>query len=141
MAVDVWDGIPQVPAQYAQKAATAIRKAALDMEARVKKNIAEVPHFENGQTVGLGAIRTGAMRASVWTLTGSSLQNNTPGGARAAARSGAITGTTIRAFVGVGVKYAPYVEYGTKRMKARPFFEPAYKDTKKALVGYLKTLK
>ena len=137
MAVTVYDDIPQVAAKYAQQAALAITKAALDMEAQVKINIANVPHFEHGQQVGLGAIRTGAMRASVWTKTPASMT------ARAGAQFGAITGNAgeLKAYVGVGVKYAAYVEYGTVRMQARPFFRPAYDETRKALVKYLKKLK
>lgn len=29
------------------------------------------------------------------------------------------------AFIGTNVEYAPYVEMGTSRMKAKPFFKPA----------------
>lgn len=32
------------------------------------------------------------------------------------------------AFIGTNVEYAPYVEYGTTKMKARPFFKPAVND-------------
>ena len=31
-------------------------------------------------------------------------------------------------FIGTNVEYAPYVEYGTIKMKARPFFKPAVND-------------
>lgn len=29
------------------------------------------------------------------------------------------------AFIGTNVEYAPYVEYGTSKMKPKPFFKPA----------------
>lgn len=45
-----------------------------------------------------------------------------------------ITPETVGDFeihVGTNVEYAPYVEYGTKRTPAQPYFEPAYLDGKK----------
>lgn len=32
------------------------------------------------------------------------------------------------AFIGTNVEYAPYVEYGTVKMKARPYLKPAVMD-------------
>lgn len=32
------------------------------------------------------------------------------------------------AYIGTNVEYAPYVEYGTSRTKARPFLQPAAED-------------
>ena len=32
------------------------------------------------------------------------------------------------AYIGTNVEYAAYVEYGTKKMKARPYFKPAVND-------------
>lgn len=45
---------------------------------------------------------------------------------------GSITHGTLpeedTAFIGTNVEYAPYVEYGTSRMKAQPFFKPAIQN-------------
>ena len=39
-----------------------------------------------------------------------------------------------QAVVGSRIKYAPYVEYGTKKMKARPYLRPALDVNRKRLV-------
>jgi HK97 gp10 family phage protein len=36
--------------------------------------------------------------------------------------------TSATAEVGTGVEYAPHVEYGTSKMKAQPFFRPAWDE-------------
>lgn len=40
-------------------------------------------------------------------------------------------GNEMSVYIGTNVEYAPYVEKGTKKMKARPFIEPAVVDHKK----------
>ena len=42
------------------------------------------------------------------------------------------------ATIGSNVVYAPYVEFGTKRMKAQPFLVPALQGAKSAIDGFLK---
>ena len=43
------------------------------------------------------------------------------------------------AIVGTNVEYAPYLEYGTKRSKARPFLRPAYDESKATIKKIFKT--
>lgn len=38
--------------------------------------------------------------------------------------------SNTEAAIGTNVEYAPYVEFGTKRMKAQPFLRPALDDVK-----------
>ena len=42
--------------------------------------------------------------------------------------------------VGTGVEYAPYVEYGTYKMAARPFLRPAYNKNVNKLTQELKRI-
>jgi len=44
-----------------------------------------------------------------------------------------------RVNIGTAVTYAPYIEYGTSRMPARPFLRPAFYDTKHLANEALKT--
>ena len=93
-----------------------VRKTAFDLEARAK---------------ALCAVDTGALRASIYTATGS---QSTFGKARADALSrnkDAQFGPEEKpdgdlcAIVAVGVLYGVYVEFGTIKMPAHPFFGPA----------------
>jgi HK97 gp10 family phage protein len=40
--------------------------------------------------------------------------------------------------IGTNVEYAPYVEFGTRRMRAQPYLYPAVNKYQQKLVGYLK---
>lgn len=39
--------------------------------------------------------------------------------------------------VGTNVYYAPYLEFGTKRMQARPFLRPMYDSAKKDIIPFI----
>lgn len=62
------------------------------------------------------------------------------------ARSGRLRGSVVAppvspnelvARVGATVEYAPLLEKGTKKMSARPFFGPALRATRNAVIGIL----
>ncbi|GCE49197.1 HK97 gp10 family phage protein [Thermosporothrix hazakensis] len=42
--------------------------------------------------------------------------------------------------VGTNVEYAPYVEFGTRKMQAQPYLLPAFEISRKGLVERLKKL-
>lgn len=46
----------------------------------------------------------------------------------------------ISVIAGTDVEYAPYVEYGTSRMPAKPYFNPAFEETRSELENTLKEL-
>jgi len=39
--------------------------------------------------------------------------------------------------IGTNVFYAPYVEFGTKRMSAKPYLFPAMKESRSDIIGFL----
>ncbi len=41
-------------------------------------------------------------------------------------------------YVGTNVEYAPYVHYGTRRMKANPFIKNAFDKNKEQLIAKFK---
>jgi HK97 gp10 family phage protein len=45
-----------------------------------------------------------------------------------------VDSSLLRGYVSTNVEYAPYVEYGTSRMKAQPFLFPAYYTHKRNIV-------
>ena len=47
---------------------------------------------------------------------------------------------TLSCYVNTNVVYAPYVEFGTKRMAAQPFLYPAYAQAMQELVEELSAL-
>lgn len=107
----------------------AIRKAALDIEAGAKQAVTEV-----------GAIDTGALRASIYAITPGANHYGEAAGqaASAATEPGAHSGKPNKTFrmlpmmdvqpgeggVAVGAEYGGNVEYGTVHVPARPFFNP-----------------
>lgn len=68
--------------------------------------------------------RTGRLRASI-TFATATFHSEPEGKAQAgdAKMLGKPDKNTV--FVGTNVEYAPYVEFGTTRMKARPYLKPA----------------
>jgi len=94
----VLDRLPELQGQMRQRAGQAIRKAALDIEARAK---AIVP------------VDTGNLKNSIQAQKEKEF-------------------TWI---VGTHVEYAPYVEYGTYKMAARPYLGPAAEEVRPQLLA------
>jgi HK97 gp10 family phage protein len=46
----------------------------------------------------------------------------------------------LQSRVGTNLKYAPYLEYGTKNMAARPFWNPAINKARAKLIAQLKQI-
>lgn len=46
-------------------------------------------------------------------------------------------GSNVTATVGTNVEYAPFVEYGTKKMSAKPFLIPAFESNKEWILQTL----
>lgn len=116
------------------------------LEAELSKAVRGTAFFIEGEAKQNAPVDTGALKNSIYSVT--SLGNNFEGAWNAAkeafntqnkgeapvaqlvARPG-----PLEAFVVVGVNYGRYVEYGTSRMPAQPFMQPA------AMVGHMEFLK
>lgn len=78
-------------------------RRAIRVEAQAKRNASQPPPSIPGQGP---SVRTGRLRGSITWRLGADVQSP-------------------YADVGSAVFYAPFVEYGTSRMEARPFLRPA----------------
>ena len=76
------------------------------------------------------AVDTGRLRASISTNWSGSGINRGVVGKEAQLEDGignpGTSPTEFRVVVGTNVEYAPFLEFGTKRMAARPFMRPAW---------------
>ena len=117
--VIVFDNLPLVAERLHSAAASLVRAAAFNVEARAKTH---------------AAVDTGAMRSAIYTVT------HTSSGYAAAASAASTASPTAEAHlqteepqpdrdtlavVHAGMDYSVYVEYGTGRMAAQPFMTPA----------------
>lgn len=121
-----YDKIPEYSVKVNRAANKAALKTALDTQRRIKRNIKSV-----------GAVRTGYMRDSVYANVG-------PSKAAVSAGKGVISvssGPRVFGEVGVGADYAYYVEYGTSKMKARPFFRPAIDEMERTFARNIRDIK
>lgn len=91
---------------------------------------------------GLATVDTGLLRNSItWALAGKKPAAKTykadkqkNGVIKTGAYSGAAPNDDeLSVFVGTNVEYAPHVELGTAKKKAKPFLKPAVTDSKSAL--------
>ena len=99
----VLNKIGQVEKQYAAATARGINKTAIDIQADAKKRV-----------TALKLVDTGKLRASI------NLQKRA-------------TATSQTAIVRAAVNYAAFHEFGTSRMRARPFMVPAMEENKNKL--------
>ena len=92
---------------------------------------------------GLATVDTGLLRNSItWALAGynpaiASYKADKPknGVIKTGAYSGAAPNDDeLSVFVGTNVEYAPYVELGTAKQKAKPFLKPAAANSKSELM-------
>jgi len=77
----------------------------IDMEEDINKAVERVALLIEGEAKKLCPVRTGRLRASIHT--------------------GKIEDGVY--YVGTNVHYAPYVEFGTRKMTAKPYLRPAAK--------------
>lgn len=117
--VVVFDNLPIVAAHLHEAAVKIVKTAALKIEFRAKD---------------LAAVKTGAMRAAIYTVT-----RDGSGYAAAAAAAGSVPNAHAEmmqseeprpakdtmAVVHAGMDYSVYVEFGTGHMAAQPFMDPA----------------
>jgi HK97 gp10 family phage protein len=80
------------------------------------------------------AVDTGRLRASIstnWSGGGERGEDQVgdPGGERG--------GDVFKVVVGTNVKYAPFLEFGTSRMAARPFIRPIFEKYAANIIRYL----
>ena len=80
-----------------------IARRAILVESQAKRNASTPPPSQPGQGP---SVRTGRLRSSITWRLGEDAKG-------------------VYADVGTNVHYAPYVELGTSRMRARPFLRPA----------------
>jgi HK97 gp10 family phage protein len=66
-------------------------------------------------------VRTGRLRNSIGAADTEALLQGLNGASR-------LSADTTEAVVGTNVEYAPFVEFGTRRMAARPFLVPAFEE-------------
>lgn len=121
--------LPEIRSVLTFEVDQAVRKAAFDLAAHAKD---------------LAPVDTGALKNSIWVLTskdstyGEALQAALARNPKAQAVSPPAVPPPGTAYVGAGVHYAVYVEYGTRRMAARPFMRPAADAVGPGLAGALR---
>lgn len=110
-----------------------IRKITLDTEGAIKRNMASAKH---GKQYARGASRT---------KTGKPVKRRRYHRASAPGEAPAIdTGhlvnsirstfpTKLKGVLNIGAAYASFLEFGTRKMAARPFIEPAFAGVLRAL--------
>lgn len=108
-----------------ERTAKAVRKACFDTEAEAKNQITQQ-----------GAIDTGATKASIYSDVGDHHGYADAVNEADSLRPGVTLNPPVKhekdfdGIVTVGTEYAPYVEYGTSKMAARPFMQPAVDKVK-----------
>ena len=110
-----------------KKTKEALVKCALAIERDAKKNL-----------TNSGAVDSGRLRMSVYTDV-QGIKNNEVEVGTDLSKIGPKKRRKAKG-VSTGVEYAPYVEYGTYKMAARPFFRPAYNKNIKKLDEKLKQI-
>lgn len=110
--ITVIDNSPEVKSAMQSAIARGLEAIGLQAEANAKREVTKAVY--NSPPAKSGYVRTGALRNSIGHATDSD-----------------------SAYVGSNIEYAPYVEYGTSKMGARPFIKPAvenYKDEYKEIM-------
>lgn len=110
--ITIIDNSLEIKSAFEQAVARGLEAIGLQAEGNAKREVTKAVY--NSPPAKSGYVRTGALRNSISHATDGSA-----------------------AYVGSNIEYAPYVEYGTSKMGARPFIKPAvqnYKDEYKAIM-------
>lgn len=90
-------------------------------EILAQKSAFEIGLFVEGQAKLLAPVDTGRLRGSIQTVSGTGQRTKPKDSNDTIAQPSEVRET----FVGTGVDYAPYMEYGTIKTSAQPFLRPA----------------
>ena len=101
--ITIIDNSPEVKSAFEQAVARGLEAIGLQAEGNAKEEVTKAVY--NSPPAKSGYIRTGALRNSIGHATDGEA-----------------------AYVGSNIEYAPYVEYGTSKMPARPFIKPAVQN-------------
>lgn len=113
-----------------------------EIESRVLKALTMCGMVIERAAKGLATVDTGLLRNSItWAIAGKKPTAETyradkqkNGVIQTGKYSGAAPNDDeLSVFVGTNVEYAPYVELGTAKQKAKPFLKPAAMNSKSAL--------
>ena len=116
-----------------ERTAKAVRKACFDTEAEAKNQITQQVYTG---TRNPKQPPTGATRASIYSDVGDHHGYSDAVNEADSLRPGVTLNPPVKhekdfdGIVTVGTEYAPYVEYGTSKMAARPFMQPAVDKVK-----------
>ncbi len=106
-------------------------KAAEAMEAAIESALYAAAVKIHGDAVMMAPIDTGNLRGSLsFSVCGGQAEGVS---APASSADGVGAASENTANIGTGVHYAPHVEYGTRKMSARPFLEPALQQNRQAI--------
>ena len=84
----------------------------------------------------VGAIDTGRLRGSITHATRDGVSRVRTSGNADAGQGDAVSRprSVYEVWIGTNVEYAPHVEYGTKKMPARPYMRPTLDNNRKLVV-------
>lgn len=132
ISVDVVaDATALIKRQIRDASEQAITKAAFDIEAQAKQGITTQDAIDTGATKASIYASTPRVRkysqiiGRVRTMRGPGQHSKTTTRKETPVFDEVVPFGPLEAIVTVGTQYAQYIEYGTKRMAARPFMEPA----------------
>ena len=118
-----------IAAKLHQASAVVVKKIAFDLQARAQS---------------LAPVDTGFLRSSIYTVTSDgSTYGQASGGTKESTLLPQVSGPSDdqSAFVGVGASYGIYVEMGTRRMPARPYFTPAVEQARAEISTVMEQIK
>lgn len=119
----VYNKLPEIGPEVERRVATIIAKAAFDVQA--------------GAQI-LAPVDTGALKNSIYVSTSRdstyrrAVQEALKANPKAEIVDEVRPSAPLQVIVGAAVRYAPYVEFGTRRMAARPYLRPAVDRVKDA---------
>ena len=92
------------------------------LEGQAVRNVREV-----------GAIDTGRLRGSITHATKDGVSRVRHSNSKGAGQHDAVSRphSEYEVWIGTNVEYAPYVEYGTRKMSPRPYLRPALDNNRK----------
>lgn len=130
VAVKVTDNrLSQMGSQMQVNASMIVRKTTFDIERMAKESM------------------QGAKGGRVYPRTGGNYHQASAPGEAPAIDTGTLVNSIHSEFQGLmtgivftGIEYAPYLEYGTSKMAARPFFTPAAESARAAFVAAMMTI-
>lgn len=121
--------LPELRGQLRVRASQAVRKAAFDVEARAKASM------------------SGPKRGRIYPRPGGKVHRASAPGEAPAIDTGALVNSIqmamegdLTAVVGTAVEYAPYLEFGTRRMAPRPYLGPAAEAVRPSFESAMKEL-